>query len=142
MEGITNKNYAKQARDQQKPELMSKSTPSSISVSKKLGPLRSSTLGRLYLAPAYGKPRTTQPPTGLLPASKVTKQAPKLSAAVREKAKRSRLLAKMNDYSEPAPEIAEHIKVEKERMALEAAHPERENNPINQQPRFTYPTNL
>ncbi|KAG4441828.1 hypothetical protein IFR05_002692 [Cadophora sp. M221] len=124
MEGITYNNVAQGSRHQQNAQPKPKTTPLS------------------YLAPTYRKPVLTQPTTGPLPTPKVTKQTPKLSAGACEKAKRAGMLAKMNDYSEPAPEVAERIGAEEERMALEAAHPKKRDELTGQRPRFTYPTNL
>ncbi|KAH7416697.1 hypothetical protein BKA64DRAFT_636091 [Cadophora sp. MPI-SDFR-AT-0126] len=118
MEGIT---YAAEV-DEQSKQRAPKSAPPSGSASKNAPP-RSNNLGQSPIAPTSKMTRPGVPLKPILPANKASKKLPPTSAFVRAKANREKMLAKMNDYSAPAPEAIERKNEAQDRRDTEVAHP-------------------
>ncbi|PVH73607.1 hypothetical protein DL98DRAFT_538173 [Cadophora sp. DSE1049] len=118
MEGIT---YSDQASKRPKQQTTKSAAPSD-SASRYVPP-RLITIGTSYIAPTSKMTRPAVSLKPILPASQAIKKPPPTSAFARAKAKRERMLAKMNDYSALAPDVAERGRDMAEQKAYMAAYP-------------------
>ena len=129
MEGITNTTQL----DEQKKNQASKSASPSASAMEDVAP-RPNLLGTSHIGPTRQMTRPAVPLKPILPAEQVIKKTGPMSAFARAKTKRERLLASMNDYSTPAPEVVERAKEKAEQKPHVAHHPACEDTSMTEGP--------
>lgn len=103
---------------------------------------RPNLLGTSYVGPTSRMTRPALPLKPILPADQVVKKTAPMSAFARAKAKRERLLASMNDYSKPAPEVIERAKEVEVQKAYAAHHLAHEDTSVTEGPQTRNATTM